>query len=104
MLRQHRVWTLNREEQGIKFVTKTSRVRQYKLFAINNFKFNSTNAWISNFADKLSRIPSEVAKQNASSAIVVIGVVCALALIVAIVVIVKRKSKNNIEDKEEPGS
>lgn len=46
----------------------------------------------------------EVAKQNASSALVVIGVVCALALIVAVVVIVKRKSKNNIEDNEVPAN
>lgn len=56
------------------------------------------------FVNKLSRIPSEVAKQNASSALLIIGVVCALALIVAVVVIAKRKSKNNIEDKEVPGS
>ena len=54
--------------------------------------------------NQLSRIPSEVSKQNASSALVVVGVVCALALIFAVVVIVKRKSKNNIEDKEVPGS
>ena len=56
------------------------------------------------FVNKLSRIPSEVAEQNASSALVIIGVLCALALIMAIVVIVKRKSKNDIVDKEEPGS
>ena len=56
------------------------------------------------FGNKLSRIPSEVAEQSASSALVVVGIVCALALIVAIVVIAKRKSKNNIEDNEVPGS
>merc|ERR1712150_104408 len=47
-------------------------------------------------------VKPEVAKQNASSALLIIGVVCALALIVAVVVIAKRKSKNNIEDKEVP--
>ena len=103
MLKQDRVC----EEQGIKFVTKTSQVRQYKFFAINKLKFfylkvdQYTNQ---QFVNKLSPIPSEVAEQNASSALVIIGVVCVLALIVAIVVIVKRKSKNNIDDKEEPGS
>ena len=56
------------------------------------------------FVNKLSLIPSDVAELNASSALVVIGVVCALVLIVAVVVIVKRRSKNNIEDKEVPGS
>ena len=56
------------------------------------------------FVNKLFRIPSEVARQNTSTALVVIGVVCALALIVAVVVIVKRRSKNNIVDKEVPGS
>ena len=56
------------------------------------------------FVNKLFRIPSEVARQNTSTALVVIGVVCALAMIVAVVVIVKRRSKNNIVDKEVPGS
>ena len=104
MLKQDRVWAWIREEQGIKFVTKTSRVRQYKFFAINKLKLKVDQYTNQQFFNKLSPIPSEVAEQNASSALVIIGVVCALALIVAIVVIVKRKSKNNIDDKEEPGS
>ena len=70
----------------------------------NIVKLNLYQNMNQQFVNKLSRIPSEVAKQNASSALLIIGVVCALALIVAVVVIAKRKSKNNIEDKEVPGS
>ena len=94
---------LKEDGQRIESVTKTSRVRQHKFLVINKLK--SFDHYTSQqFVNKLSRIPSEVAEQNASSALVIIGVVCALALIVAIVVIVKRKPKDNIDDKEEPGS